>query len=118
MPFVAVRLPRWFSERYPHAAANLRLNSERLTTPFDLHETLLDVVDMERSRNMTEGRTRAYSLFKDIPDDRTCADADIEPHWLAYSLFEPHLLACSSFEPHWLACSSVCFMSQFTVHDV
>jgi len=81
MPFLAVRIPRWFSERFPQAAANLRLNSDRLTTPFDLHETLMDVVDMERSRHVTEGRPRAYSLFQNIPDDRTCADADIEAHW-------------------------------------
>jgi len=83
MPFVAVRLPSWFSERYPAAAANLRLNSDRLTTPFDLHETMMDMLDMQRSRNATEKqRPRAYSLFQDIPDDRTCADAAIEPHWL------------------------------------
>ena len=81
LPFVAVRVPDSFKERYPHAAANLRLNADRLTTPFDLHETLLDVLDMERPRNVTAGRPRGYSLFQDIPDNRTCADAAIEPHW-------------------------------------
>ena len=86
MPFVAVRLPSWFSSRYPAAAANLRLNSDRLTTPFDIHETMIDVLDMQRLRNTTAGneRPRAYSLFQDIPDDRTCADAAVEPHWLVY----------------------------------
>jgi len=82
LPFLAVRVPAWFTERYPHAAASLRLNADRLTTPFDLHETLLDVVDMERRRgNATAGRPRGYSLFQDIPHDRMCADAGIEPHW-------------------------------------
>ena len=83
LPFLAVRLPGWFSERYPRAAANLRLNSDRLTTPFDVHETLMDVIDMERLRNVTEDRPRprAYSLYDNIPADRTCADADVEPHW-------------------------------------
>ena len=81
-PFLAVRIPRWFSERYPNAAANLRLNSRRLTTPFDLHETMMDVMDMERPRNLTDGPPRAYSLFQEIPDNRRCADAAIDPHWL------------------------------------
>ena len=82
MPFLAVRIPRWFRKRYPQAAVNLRLNSDRLTTPFDLHETFLDVVDMERSRNLTDGPPRAYSLFQEIPANRTCADAAIDSHWL------------------------------------
>jgi len=81
-----VRLPSWFSERYPQAAANLRLNADRLTTPFDVHETLLDVLDMERSRDrdVTAGGRRpprAYSLFRGVPANRSCAGADIEPHW-------------------------------------
>jgi len=84
MPFLAVRVPRWFAERYRRAAANLRLNSDRLTTPFDLHETLKDVVDMDRPRDLVTDDglpPRGYSLFQDIPDDRTCADARIDPHW-------------------------------------
>ena len=82
LPFLAVRIPRWFSERYPHAATNLRLNSGRLTSPFDVHETLMDVLDMKRPRDRTDGPPRGYSLFQEIPDNRTCADADIDPHWL------------------------------------
>jgi len=87
LPFLAVRVPDWFTERYPHAAAHLRLNSHRLTTPFDVHETLLDVLDMERPRDVMAARARGYSLFQDIPEDRTCADAGIEPHWSASSTY-------------------------------
>ena len=82
LPFLAVRVPDWFRERYPHKAASLRHNSDRLTTPFDLHETLLDVLDMNRPHhNVTTSRPRGYSFFHDIPDNRTCDDAAIEPHW-------------------------------------
>jgi len=83
LPFLAVRIPRWFADKYPQAALSLHSNADRLTTPFDLHETLKDVLDMQRSRtNLTEGTPRSYSLFQDIPDNRTCADAAIESHWL------------------------------------
>jgi len=88
MPFLAVRVPRWFTGRYPCAAANLRLNADRLTTPFDLHETLKDVIDMDRPRDLLVSDDyglppRGYSLFQNIPNNRTCADAAIDPHWLA-----------------------------------
>jgi len=87
LPFMAVRVPDWFSRRYPLAGVNLRRNADRLTTPFDLHETLLDLVDMNRPRNMTSGRLpRGYSLFQEIPDNRTCTDAAIEPHWSVFVL--------------------------------
>lgn len=44
LPFLFVLLPPWFRDRYTAATANLRRNARRLTTPFDLHSTLKDLV--------------------------------------------------------------------------
>jgi len=105
LPFLSVRVPRWFSERYTREAANLRLNSDRLTTPFDVHETLLDVVDMARLRDSVNTTRRSYSLFDNIPADRTCADADIKPHW---SVFVSSLTASLSHVMSVTACENCC----------
>ena len=102
MPFLAVRVPVWFSKRYPDAAANLRSNADKLTTPFDLHETFKDILDMERPGHdlRQSRRPRAYSLFRRIPEDRTCADAHIAPHWsvLQISLLIYYKLAHKSLK--------------------
>ena len=83
MPFVAVRLPPSFATKYPEIVENLRANADRLTTPFDLHETLVDVIDFQPKRHHGDGSRdrRAFSLFRPIPANRTCAEAGVEPHW-------------------------------------
>lgn len=54
LPFVIITLPKWLKETYPVAAANLKKNVRRLTTPFDLHETLKDLLDVN---NLNKPRT-------------------------------------------------------------
>ncbi|XP_046988809.1 uncharacterized protein LOC124594478 [Schistocerca americana] len=90
LPLLAVALPTWFSQRYRAAARNLRRNARRLSTPFDLHRTLLDLVRPDRAlldhqllrrREREPGRGR--SLFTALPESRTCADAGVHVHWCA-----------------------------------
>ncbi|VDO98919.1 unnamed protein product [Soboliphyme baturini] len=82
LPFFSIYLPPWFGKRYPEAMRNLRLNARRLTTPFDIHETLTSVLRFRTPKkgNLSE---RAISLFDEVPLERTCSDAGIEPHWCA-----------------------------------
>ncbi|XP_037518464.1 uncharacterized protein LOC119395561 [Rhipicephalus sanguineus] len=78
-PFAFVAFPRWFLEQNPKAAGNLRVNQFRLTTHFDVYATLSELLDypnIERAQT-TYGR----SLLHEIPEERTCADANIGPHW-------------------------------------
>ena len=42
---MAIRFPPSFEKNHPEAMKNLRTNAQRLTTPFDIHATLHDVVD-------------------------------------------------------------------------
>ncbi|XP_029056503.1 uncharacterized protein LOC114883158 [Osmia bicornis bicornis] len=92
LPFVFIVLPDWWKERYQVAWANLRRNARSLTTAFDLHETLLDLLyseNLEESRLksrfhlMSKGDSlpRGISWFLPIPDHRSCTMAGIASHW-------------------------------------
>lgn len=81
LPFVSIRMPEQFQEKYPHLMHNLRLNSHRLTTPFDLHETFQHLFEFHSSDPYQPRSTRSFSLFQSIPVNRTCFQADIEQHW-------------------------------------
>ncbi|XP_076625546.1 uncharacterized protein LOC143343961 isoform X1 [Colletes latitarsis] len=92
LPFVFMVLPAWWRDKYQVAWANLRKNTRSLTTAFDLHETLLDLLE---SKHLEEGNVksrlkllsndktlpRGISWFLPIPDYRTCAMAGIASHW-------------------------------------
>nr|XP_037270334.1 uncharacterized protein LOC119161939 [Rhipicephalus microplus] len=80
-PFAYVVFPKWFLEQNPRAARSLLVNQLRLTTPYDVHATLVELLDYPSS----ERRHTAYgrSLLHEIPETRTCADAHIRPHWCA-----------------------------------
>jgi hypothetical protein len=83
LPFISIRMPKKFQETYPHLMQNLRLNSHRLTTPFDLHETFEHLFEFHSSDPYQSKTNRSYSLFQLIPENRTCLQADIEQHWCA-----------------------------------
>nr|XP_037276618.1 LOW QUALITY PROTEIN: uncharacterized protein LOC119169692 [Rhipicephalus microplus] len=78
-PFAFLVFPPWFLEKNPEAARSLRVNQHRLTTPFDLHATFVDLLDYPvRKRPRT---AYGLSLLSEIPEQRTCADASIKPKW-------------------------------------
>lgn len=85
LPFLYIVLPKRFINKYPHFKLNLRTNMRRLTTHYDLHETLLDLYNYEKLSNkyfdMQNVSRKAYSLFDKIPATRTCSDAGIDDHW-------------------------------------
>lgn len=92
LPFVFIILPSWWKEKYQIAWANLRRNTRSLTTAFDLHETLMDLLNSKnleesklkhRFKELTEKKDlpRGISWFFPIPDYRTCSMAGIASHW-------------------------------------
>lgn len=89
LPFLFVLTPPSFRENYTRAYDSLKLNSKRLTTPFDVYATLADLVDLKSindtallSRSKSNyAHNRAISLFLPVPDNRTCKAADIADHW-------------------------------------
>jgi Protein of unknown function (DUF229) len=91
-PFLYMVAPDWYRAMYPRAFENFRINSKRLTTHFDLHETLKDLSnpaslsDDAIVRRTTELNTlttlpRGISLFLPISETRTCQLAGIDHHW-------------------------------------
>ena len=82
LPFFGFSFPEWFRSKYREAFQNFRLNADRLTCPFDLHPTFLDILDFTGAGigNITK---RGISLFKEIPKSRNCVSAGIETHWCA-----------------------------------
>lgn len=84
--------PKWFYTRYPNAIRNLISNRRSLTTPFDIYETLRDLLELDqlttknlqkRSEDLTltDPMPRGISLFLPIPANRTCSTAGISPHF-------------------------------------
>ena len=82
LPFMGIWVPPKFKTKYPIHLKNLRINSHRLTTPFDIYETLMDVVNFREARvgNISQ---RGISLFREIPPKRTCLQAGVDVHWCA-----------------------------------
>ncbi|UJR27753.1 hypothetical protein I4U23_009026 [Adineta vaga] len=83
LPFMSFTFPKLFRQKYPKAIENLQKNLHRLTTPFDIHSTLLSLLDMNQMNYNEEHpvQQRNISLFHIIPAQRTCDDLNLEPHW-------------------------------------
>ena len=83
MPYFAVRFPEWFRNAYPREYNNFVQNSQRLSTPFDIHETLMELLGIVPMRESTIKPGPGISLFSEVPLERTCSQAHIEPHYCA-----------------------------------
>ncbi|XP_023932391.1 uncharacterized protein LOC106165597 [Lingula anatina] len=89
LPFFSFRFPEKFQKLYPEAYRNFLINAKRLTSPFDIHATFMDMLNYKQSETEADGKLkRGISLFEEIPLERTCADAGIEPHWCACQKWE------------------------------
>ncbi|XP_066295660.1 uncharacterized protein [Branchiostoma lanceolatum] len=75
LPFMSIALPPHIKDQYPEIMANLKVNQNRATSPFDLHRTLLEVLDYKPRQNGQY--SRESSLFHEIPADRSCQQAGI-----------------------------------------
>ncbi|BFZ19057.1 hypothetical protein BsWGS_22096 [Bradybaena similaris] len=76
-PYVFLVFPSWFYKKYPEIHKVLKINQERLTTNFDLYETVRDVLNFQAVTGYGDVKKRGISLFKEIPPERTCEHADI-----------------------------------------
>lgn len=88
LPFLYLVFPDWFKKKYSLATKNINQNKHRLTTHFDVHETMKDLLNLDsledkvlKWRISTMRHTRGISLFLPIPENRTCESAGIQPIW-------------------------------------
>lgn len=81
LPMMSLALPPSFKQNYPKLYKNLHQNSNKLATPFDIHETLLHVLHLDRAKPKRNKLDRGVSLLDQIPQNRTCSAAHIDMHW-------------------------------------
>ncbi|XP_071155419.1 uncharacterized protein [Mytilus edulis] len=87
LPFMLIVFPSWFIKKYPEVHRNLQINARRLTTPFDIFATLEHILDFNGIEKKQVTKQRSMSLLHEIPENRTCDEAGILPHWCTCSKF-------------------------------
>lgn len=75
-PFLYMVLPEKFIRKHPEEVLTLKRNSRRLTTPFDVYETLKSIFYDDYTRNTVKASRQ--SLFQAIHRNRTCREAAID----------------------------------------
>lgn len=85
LPMLHIVLPRHIRDKYLSLNKNMQTNTKRLITPFDLHETLKDIL-FQRFKSSSEEPVgsdlpRGISLFREVPASRSCYDAAISEHY-------------------------------------
>ncbi|GBL97170.1 hypothetical protein AVEN_144611-1 [Araneus ventricosus] len=88
MPFMYIHAPKWFLDQYPEFAKNLKTNQDRLMTLFDIHATMVHLLDLNKTHEERSTVTLGTSLFDEIPANRTCVDAHIKRHWCPCETFD------------------------------
>lgn len=78
LPLFTMSFPKWFKTQYPALANNLKTNTKRLTSWFDVYATFNHLLDYP---NEPKGFKHGVSLLTELPADRTCKDASIPEHW-------------------------------------
>ena len=86
LPFLYFWVPPWYKKSYPHKYASLVINSDRLTSPFDLHLTLRDILGSQSNGSL--GCPKCQSLFEDVPWNRSCQDVGVTGHWCTCSEYK------------------------------
>ncbi|KAK6113325.1 hypothetical protein QQG55_51200 [Brugia pahangi] len=79
-PLFSIRLPDAFTYKYQEETKNLMMNTKRLTSNFDIHQTLKDIsrAEFRRNRFYYDRKGRGISLMDEVVNkDRTCEDAGI-----------------------------------------
>lgn len=79
-PLLFIRLPPRFQKTYPDYVQNLKINSKRLTTPFDLHITLRHILNLSAEKKVplkAIGCKNCKSLFDPISIGRSCSNVNI-----------------------------------------
>lgn len=88
LPYLSLTFPTGFREKHGKLMDNLRENSNRLTTAFDVHATLTSLLDVNSIKIPVNATSRAVSLLQEIPWQRTCTSASIDMHWCSCVKYE------------------------------
>ncbi|XP_042203058.1 uncharacterized protein LOC121853162 [Homarus americanus] len=105
LPYVMIVFPPWFKEQYPEVWINLRTNTRRLASTFDIHVTLRDILTQAYTDLSLPPTVALHgqSLFREVPLGRTCKDAGISAHYCTcqhtteVKADDPRLIAVTKF---------------------
>ena len=107
LPMFLIAMPASFRRRHVKMMETLRSNQHRLTTPFDVHETVRRLLDVSSpyndSRRIARGR-RGVSLFDVTLGERTCKDATIAPTYCECELSRSRSVEVTTSEVSCTAC--------------
>lgn len=96
MPAFYARLPPGYVAARPGHRAALAANKHRLTSPFDLHLTLKQLLFQPNDEDdndslsaaVADGCPTCQSLFRLADANRSCEQAGIAPHWCTCDEYE------------------------------
>lgn len=84
LPMLFIWIPDSFRKQYASEYHNSELNQFRLTTHYDLHLTLWDILKLSK-KNVSlvpaEACPQCTSLFVEKSTSRTCEDANVDAKW-------------------------------------
>ncbi|KAH8273934.1 hypothetical protein KR044_004405, partial [Drosophila immigrans] len=85
LPMLHIYLPAWFRREYPQYSQALYLNRNRLSSNFDLHNTLRHITQLNATMPADlpplTNCPGSQSLLHPLPRERSCEDACITEHW-------------------------------------
>ncbi|KAH8268068.1 hypothetical protein KR018_011984 [Drosophila ironensis] len=86
LPAMFVYLPPWFRTQYPEYARALQQNQRRLTSNYDLYNTLMHILAIGQPGNKMRmirapSCPKCRSLFEPPEEERTCEDAGIPDYY-------------------------------------
>ncbi|KAH8383928.1 hypothetical protein KR009_011312 [Drosophila setifemur] len=86
LPTMFIYLPPWFRAHYPEYAKALQVNQRRLTSNYDLYNTLLHIIELgspDKAATLPRSHDcpKCKSLFEPAEELRTCEDAGIPEHY-------------------------------------
>lgn len=86
-PVMFIAFPKWFSEKYPTIMKNLKSNTRKLTTVYDVHETLRNILNFSGHVIEYSSPERGESLFSDVSNTRNCSDVGVPDSMCTCSMY-------------------------------
>ncbi|XP_017057359.2 uncharacterized protein LOC108098739 [Drosophila ficusphila] len=83
-PMLHIYLPPWYRKRYPSVVNALHLNRNRLSSNFDLHLGIRQLIEQIHPRKRFIRVVKCeicQSILEVLPENRSCSDAGIPDHW-------------------------------------
>ena len=86
LPLFSITFPQWFKDKFPTIMRNLQINTNRLTSWYDVYATFRHMLSYPQ---LPSDLKHGQSLLTEIPISRTCKEANVAEHWCPCLRWEP-----------------------------